>query len=765
MNNKNKLLIIIILLLSLFIFLKNNQRLSVTSITTNKITYYSNNESEENYEIQEVKMFAIDLKVKGDYKKNIKSSPMTCKTKIERLTKLIYMDGDEKLGEKYVIYKDPVGELMNPTKKGYNFDSWTNKDGETVNEQTIVDSTVDYILYANWNIIISELTVDPNGGIWNESIGNQSFNMEFASTKEIEDPVRIGYTFNNWQVTGSDSSIKDKIFTMGIENSELKAIYNANKYKLTIDPAGGTFEGRTSKTVKTIEYDSTTTIEKPQRTGYTFTGWEVSNGTLNGDKFFMDYTGDVELKATWVVNQYKYIVYHRQQSRDGSAFNIVPNDTENGSRDYGTIINPNTKNYTGFITPSKQQLTIQDDTDPPVKNIINYNYNRYLRNLTVNPNGGTWNGRSSISTIPLYYEQTHNISQPSRTGYTFTGWSKTNNNSTLNGTVFQMGLYNTDLTANWRAKQYTLTYYRNGGSQPVKNGNTINSQTVTYDQPYGTLATTSRTGYRFQGWYTSPSGGSQITSSTVHKSESNIAVYAHWYNSPPTINNVTVRYHNNNSTTNGLYRNGYETFTLTIPASDYEDGTPQVSIQMGNQNMLRNASIISTQRINNSFVYTIRVYKMGAGTIKITATDRAGAKAETIQIINVYGEGGKITNTGQYTNTDYDSGWLEILEGCYISSYEFNVQFSWGHYNSSNNDSMEVLGETASGRVVRLYRWSGNMQESLHSSSNYDLNLQNQTGDKVVRIKFHTYSPHVSCARDASISYSVTYDFDINLMK
>ena len=36
-----------------------------------------------------------------------------------------------------------------------------------------------------------------------------------------------------------------------------------------------------------------------------------------------------------------------------------------------------------------------------------------------------------------------------------------------------------------------------------------------------------RTGYIFTGWYTSASGGSEVTSSTIMKSES-MTIYAHW---------------------------------------------------------------------------------------------------------------------------------------------------------------------------------------------------------------------------------------------
>ena len=63
----------------------------------------------------------------------------------------------------------------------------------------------------------------------------------------------------------------------------------------------------------------------------------------------------------------------------------------------------------------------------------------------------------------------------------------------------------------WTANPYTITFNANGGSTPDPT-----SKSVTYDSTYGTLATTSRTGYNQTGWYTASSGGTKIeTTSTV----------------------------------------------------------------------------------------------------------------------------------------------------------------------------------------------------------------------------------------------------------
>ena len=54
------------------------------------------------------------------------------------------------------------------------------------------------------------------------------------------------------------------------------------------------------------------------------------------------------------------------------------------------------------------------------------------------------------------------------------------------------------------------------------------SQSVSSGGQYGTLASVSRTGYTFAGWYTAPSGGTKIETSTTYNVGGNQTLYAHW---------------------------------------------------------------------------------------------------------------------------------------------------------------------------------------------------------------------------------------------
>lgn len=109
---------------------------------------------------------------------------------------------------------------------------------------------------------------------------------------------------------------------------------------------------------------------------------------------------------------------------------------------------------------------------------------------------------------------------PTKTGYTFTGWSP----------AIQSQYYSdATITATWRANTYRLTYEKNAESTNTGNSDVLlskTSQTAKYDSPWGPMATASKPGYTFQGWYTERNGGTQVTSQTICKGD--LTVYAKW---------------------------------------------------------------------------------------------------------------------------------------------------------------------------------------------------------------------------------------------
>lgn len=122
---------------------------------------------------------------------------------------------------------------------------------------------------------------------------------------------------------------------------------------------------------------------------------------------------------------------------------------------------------------------------------------------------------------------------PTRTGYKFLNWNTAANGT---GTSYAPGdrisfgassVYTSSaaktLYAQWEKLATPTVYFdATGGSASLSN------KTVTYSYTYGDLPTATRGGYIFAGWWTSASGGSQVTSSTTVNTVGNHTLYAHW---------------------------------------------------------------------------------------------------------------------------------------------------------------------------------------------------------------------------------------------
>lgn len=142
---------------------------------------------------------------------------------------------------------------------------------------------------------------------------------------------------------------------------------------------------------------------------------------------------------------------------------------------------------------------------------------------------------------------------PTRRGYTFQNWQyvpgtcyttydSPDATRTKTYTIKETIVYNNTLMNNlcnhtikalWKPNEYTVYFYENAS------GVTLNttSKKVTYDSTYGTLPTPTKTGYTFLGWFTAPSGGTQVTASTEVDIIDNQNLYAHWK-----ANNYTVTF-------------------------------------------------------------------------------------------------------------------------------------------------------------------------------------------------------------------------------
>lgn len=135
------------------------------------------------------------------------------------------------------------------------------------------------------------------------------------------------------------------------------------------------------------------------------------------------------------------------------------------------------------------------------------NLTTHTSTLTVNPNGGTWNGSTSSQSFSQAPTSTKTIANPSRTGYTFRGWSLSGGGS-FSGTTYTYGASNGTLTATWQINSYAVTLTAGTDIDSVSGGGNYDyNSSVTVTAVLGSVPGYT---YAFDGWY---DGGTKVSSS------------------------------------------------------------------------------------------------------------------------------------------------------------------------------------------------------------------------------------------------------------
>jgi len=539
-----------------------------------------------------------------------------------------------------------------PTKNGYTFSKWnTKQDGTGVNYNSGATYTVDEdkILYARWNLATYNITYVLDGG----TNGNNPSTYTIESSNIIlADATKANYVFKGWTGNGTTTPTKnlvlpqgsygDKEFTavfkdetdpeIAVTNSDGTTNYLESTYTINIS-YGATSANATvyinatdaASGIKKIEYVYTTDTTVPT------TGWtEISNGQLKVNKNFGTYylhvrATDNENNVTTVTTKQvrlRYrIAYYDDYSASTSASQTV-------NYYYGgaavTTRNPSKTGYTFDGWYSDTALTTKEVNGnasyTPTKSIRLYgkwNINTYTIGYTLN--GGTVSGTNQTS----YNVESSAITliNPTKTGYTFKGWSGTELTGDTNQTVTIAAgsTGNRSYTANWTANQYQLTISGNGGTIPATSGWTVATgsisatKQVTYDSTYGTMPTPTWTGYTFKGWFTDPTGGTEVKGTDTVNITVDTTLYAHWADETKP-SNATITSTNNVATSQ----------TATLACSD---GVGVTSYYWGTT-APTDSSTYTT--ITSTTSMSINKTVNASGTYYLVCKDAAGNKSDTV---------------------------------------------------------------------------------------------------------------------------------------
>lgn len=339
--------------------------------------------------------------------------------------------------------------------------------------------------------------------IWNSARIETQINSNKEVAPLLSDSTLIAYFPFDASSGNSAIDMKDSANNLTLRTTMtwlplIKTIsYNAGSNGTGTTPSqSGSNDHSNSMTLKLAADASGIT-----RTNYSISAWNTDTGGSSGTSYALGATytgtGDLTLYPTWL-GATKTISYAAGTGGSGSAPS-TPTSVAYGST-FTTPANTFSQNGFTFAGWSDGTNVYSASALYPASGTVTTNITLtatwYLSSLTVayDSNGGSsvTSGSSviggSILTAPT---------PPTKSNYTFAGWSATNGGSAITFPYTHGSTSNFTLYARWTANVYTLTYFYNSAT----GGNSTETATATTGGSSITLPTPTRTGYTFDAWY------------------------------------------------------------------------------------------------------------------------------------------------------------------------------------------------------------------------------------------------------------------------
>lgn len=109
-----------------------------------------------------------------------------------------------------VTFGAPIGELPVPTRTGYTFVGWIDREGNMYTADTIYSVAGDTFLIAVWNVNSYTITLDPNGG----ELSVQGLIVEYGALVNLPVPTREGFEFLGWFDAEGNEYTAETVYTV-----------------------------------------------------------------------------------------------------------------------------------------------------------------------------------------------------------------------------------------------------------------------------------------------------------------------------------------------------------------------------------------------------------------------------------------------------------------------------------------------------------------------------------------------------------------------
>lgn len=550
-----------------------------------------------------------------------------------------------------------------PTAKtGYTFDHWEEYNSGWEDVPLVGGQPI--ITIGDWNyfqavFVRSEYTVsfEENGGT--PAIADQTIVYNNKATRPTTVMIKTGYRFDNWYADSACNTLFD--FNTKIKaDTVIYAKWIPNTYTVVYNANGGS--GTTASSSHTYDVAKALTANGFSKNGYTFAGWATSPGgtavyanSQSVTNLSAVNSATVNLYAVWAAEAYDI-----DYELDGGA--AINPDSYTIQSSAITLANPTKTGYTftgwtgtGFLGNT---MTVVIPAGSTGNRAYTAHWSKDIYTISYDLSGGVLSspnpGSYSVDT-PSF-----TLNNPTKTGYTFMGWTDPSGMSTPEPivTIAQGSTGNLSYKALFLPNNYEIAYNANGGT------GTMNRSMHVYDAawPLNTNAF-AWTGHTFLGWSSSATGGVEYTDgqSVVNLAAEDGAVftlYAVW----ETID-YTITYNLDNgsvSTPNPtVYTVDTPDFTLTNPTrngymfagwtgTDITGSTTSVTIAQGSIGV---RSYTATWTAND---YTVKYEGNGSDG---GATADSGHTFDTASALTVNG----------FTKTGYTfAGWATIADGAVV---------------------------------------------------------------------------------------------------
>ena len=457
-----------------------------------------------------------------------------------------------------VLTASPI-HVAPPLRNGFTFEGWYDNaafSGAPITQFSAMDAAPK-TFYAKW----SSANSYPVNYHLNDSTpaGHPAVNPNTVTSYTVLDPdtainpaTRTGYDFEGWYdnpgLTGTPVTM---LHTADAQAKDYYAKWSAPKsYTVQWDLNDGAPAGHPATNPNTVAsytvLDPDTAINPATRTGYDFEGW-YDNPGLTGTPVTNLHTMDAENKhyyAKWSAAKRYTVLFDMNDSAPAGTTGTNPNTVSSYTVEDPdiAITAPTRPGYTflgWFDNPSMMGTAVTNLHTMDAENKhyyarwsspndyqIYYHANDTAANPATNPNTVTsYNILSSDFTLAA----------PTRTGYTFLGWF---DDAALTHPV--TGLHVRDLEdknfyMKWSpAIVYPITYVMN--DKPTSPASTVTPTSYTVEDSDFALATPTRNGATFAGWYDNAAlSGTPVTNLHTMDAEAK-TYYAKWQLTPYNMN-------------------------------------------------------------------------------------------------------------------------------------------------------------------------------------------------------------------------------------